>query len=323
MGMRKKVLISVGGTGGHVFPAIALAEQLKRKYSDLEILFVGGKLASNRFFNKYPFNYKEILCGSFARKNPFHILKNGYKILRGVWQSRRIIKKYQPDLVIGFGSYHTFPAMVAAKLTNTQIVLYEANSIPGKVNKLMAPYVAITGIHFSDTASLLEGSSVEVGLPLREPYRLGAATKDEAHAYFGLSPDRLTILVFGGSQGAKAINHFFSEAAIHYLSQNKVPFQVLHLTGERDPAFSEDLSKKYDEAGINACVKEFEHQMHLAWTAADIVISRAGASTIAEQIEFEVPGILIPYPYAAEDHQEKNADYLVAKIGGGVEIHRK
>src|ERR1700722_8709483 len=128
--MKKRVMIVVGGTGGHVYPSISLARQLHRAEPGINVMFVGGDLKNNRFFDHHAFLHKSVECGPVNSKNPFKFLKNLKKILTGIWQSRSIIKTFKPDLIIGFGSYHTFPTLLAAKFSKVPIILHEANSIP-------------------------------------------------------------------------------------------------------------------------------------------------------------------------------------------------
>lgn len=308
-----KVVITVGGTGGHVFPAIALAEQLKRDHG-AELLFVGGALETNRYFDRESFPYKSVACGSFVSKNPITLARSLGRVFKGMWQSRSIIKTFNPDFVVGFGSYYTFPTLLAAKMTSVPFVLHEANSIPGKVNRLLARYAAAVGVHFPVTATLLRRDAVEVGMPLRSGYRKDAVSREHSREYYHLDHNTTTLLIFGGSQGARAINLLCAQTLTGSLAG--VPLQVIHITG--DAALTEELTHKYESKGIKASVKTFEKRMDLAWRAADLMIARAGAGTISEAMEYEVPGILIPYPHAADNHQETNADFLTDTVGGAV-----
>lgn len=311
--MRKKILISVGGTGGHIYPAMGLAQQLLKADPDLGLLFVGGHLADNRYLNKQAFSHKSISCGSFTSKNPFSLLSSMGRIAKGVRESCHVIEDFKPNLIVGFGSYHTFPTMVAAKLCRVPILLHASDSIPGKVIRLFSGSAVATGIQFPDTARWLRGNAVEVGMPLREGFRLGACSQAEARNYFQINESKSTLLVFGGSQGAAAINNLISESIVGELGHLKDVLQVIHVTGNAES--SAKLRLLYQRAGIMACVKDFETRMDQAWQAATFVISRAGAASIAEQFEFEVPGILIPYPHAADNHQEKNAIFMADKVG--------
>lgn len=310
---QKHIVMAVGGTGGHIYPAVALADQLKNENYELEILFLGGKLSTNPYFNRSGYNWKEISCSPINFKNPLRLISQFYKLLQGVFESRKILN--DADLVIGFGSYYALPALLAAKWRKVPIFLHEQNSIPGRVNRLLSSFAVITGTHFPNTPSLLSGHCVEVGMPLRTGYKKGSLTQTEARKYFNLHENLPTLLVFGGSQGAQAMNEKVMEA-LKRLNSNSL--QIIHLIGAKNDVHY--FERRYQELGIICCVKEFENRMDIAWQAADAIISRSGAGTIAEQIEFEVPGILIPYPYAMDNHQEKNADFMVKTIGGAVKI---
>ena len=234
------------------------------------------------------------------------------RLFKGMGQSIRILKSYQPDVVVGFGSYYTVPTLLAAAWLKRPIILHEANSIPGKANKWLSPLAACIGLHFPSTAAYFKNKTVEVGLPLRDGYQLEAVSKDSALAYYGLSSTRRTLLICGGSQGAHAINLLIQGCLPIF---QRLSLQVIHLTGNAEMAAT--LTALYASCGIQACVKSFEAQMQMAWRAADAFIGRSGASTIAEAMEFEVPGILIPYPFSSEQHQEKNADFFVDSVKAG------
>lgn len=316
--MGKKYLITVGGTGGHIFPALALAHELKESDPSNEVVFMGGSLSANRFFDKESFPYETVASGTISLKKPFQSLLGCGKILKGIWQSRSFLKKHKPHVVIGFGSYYTLPTLLAAKLSGIPFVLHESNSIPGKVNRLMSPYALTTGIQFPQTGTLLKGNTHHVETPLRKGFCKGKIPQTEARQYYGLDSHKTTLLVFGGSQGAKALNYFLMEAFSTKLKNCDV--QLVHLTGSSE--LTREIIACYAKHGIKACVKDFETRMDMAWSSADIVISRSGAGTIAEQLEYEVPGILIPYPQATENHQEINADFMV-KLGGAIKYIEK
>lgn len=304
----KKLLITVGGTGGHIFPAISVAKNIK----NVDILFAGGKLSKNHYFDQNAFPFIDIASAPLSSKNPFTLLRDAGLICYGIWQSRKIIKQFKPDLILGFGSFYTLPMLLAAKWTNTPFILHEANSIPGKVNRLMGPYAKITGVQFPKAAELMKGKTKQIALPLRSGFQKADKEKKKAYAYYGLDPSKMTILIFGGSQGALAINTLIAEG----LPALKRDVQFIHLTGKSE------VKLDYAKYGLNAVIKSFEDNMALPWQIADLIISRAGANTIAEQMEFEVPGILIPYPYATDQHQEINADFMV-EIGGAEKYRQK
>jgi UDP-N-acetylglucosamine--N-acetylmuramyl-(pentapeptide) pyrophosphoryl-undecaprenol N-acetylglucosamine transferase len=310
----KKILITAGGTGGHIYPALALARQFEHDPA-ISVLFVGGNLETNPYFDRARYPYKSISCGPIVLKNPLKILKNMTALLKGFFQARQAIQEFKPDLVIGFGSYHTAPVLLAAKMQGVPFLLHEANAIPGKVVRFFAKHAKAVGVHFTEAKKHLIGKVLEVRLPLREGYQKDFVSKIEARKYFNLEPEKTTLLVFGGSQGAKAINHLFSEAILKHFKSSFKEIQILHFTGDLEEA--EKLQKSYQDHAVTACVKKFESRMDYALQAADLMISRAGAGTIAEQTEFEVAGLFIPYPFAADQHQDKNAAFVVDH-GGGV-----
>jgi UDP-N-acetylglucosamine--N-acetylmuramyl-(pentapeptide) pyrophosphoryl-undecaprenol N-acetylglucosamine transferase len=308
LNMKKRILIAAGGTAGHIFPSIVLANELKQSYPDLEILFAGKGLSVNPHFKNFP--YQDISASPLVFKNPIKLIQGMTSLSQGIAESRVVIQKFQPDLVLGFGSYYTLPILLAAKSEHTLTLLHEQNSIPGRVNRLVSRFAALTGIQFPDAAKKLKGKSTLVQMLI---HKRQAATKEEALQYFGLQPGRKTILVTGGSQGAKAINTTFLQAAAHM-----GPIQVIHLTGKQIP----EACTRYASMAIPAAVKTFETRMDLAWQAADFLIARSGAGTVSEMLHYRVPGILIPYPFAMDQHQDGNALY-VEKLGAAVRLTQK
>lgn len=311
----KKIVITAGGTGGHLYPAQALAQQLGKEASPPDVLFVAGGLSNNRHFDKKLFLYEEISCSPLFSLNPIKSFKGLLNLFKGFRESLAILKKNKPDIVIGFGSFYTVHMLLAAKWLKIPIILHEANSVPGRANQWLSSFATVVALHFPSTAAFFKGRTVEVGLPLREGYSLAAISKEEALSYYGFSPERQTLLIFGGSQGARAINQLLP-SCMPFLQ--KLPLQIIHLTG--DLKMAEQLAAIYALHSIPAIVKPFESQMQKAWRAADCFLGRSGASTIAEAIEFEVPGILIPYPYATDNHQEKNADFLIEIVGSACKL---
>lgn len=305
-----KILLAVGGTGGHLFPAQALARDLK----GMEILFAGSGLSKNQYFDKTLFSFKEIESGTFLTSHFKRNVKGFFSFLKGIKQSFQLLKEYQPDLVIGFGSYHMAPLLLAVRLKKVPFMLFAADTIPGKVIRFFSKRALISAIQFEEASNMLKGKTALVRMPFwnRESKVI---SKDEATDYYCLDRDRFTILIFGGSQGAQAINQIVTEISL------KIPFQVLHFVGHEKNR--EQICEAYRKRGIKACVKPFEDQMYYAWRAADVAICRAGASTLAEMLFYEVPAILIPYPYAADDHQKKNASVFETKIGGALSLSEK
>lgn len=288
-----KILITAGGTGGHIFPALALAEVL-RDEKGCDIFFAGGRLSQNPYFEKNLYSYQDVYAGK-GGKNPLEWMKLGLGIVQGI----QLIKKFNPDLVLGFGSYYTVPLLAAARLLGKPFFLHESNSIPGKVNRYFSHYAEMTWVHFPSTIALLKGPAETAKMPLRPLFKKGLISKAQARKELGLKPDFPTILAFGGSQGAEGINHLFASAAC------SLPFQVIHFTG----GSSEKIVENYKKAGLAAYVRPFEKRMDIAWAAADLAVTRSGAASFAEQVEYEVPGIFIPYPHSTDGHQRKNAAY--------------
>lgn len=314
--MPKKILIAVGGSGGHVFPAFSLAQKLKSQSEDLEIVFAGGGLGDNKFIDRRAFRCVDIPCGKVLTRNPWQMLFGAVEMGRGILHSRELLQELNPDLVVGFGSYHSFPLLAAAKLSSRPFVLHAADSIPGKVVRLFSRWALCTGIHFPEASNHLKGLTLRVGIPLREHLSKGAVTKEQAAAYYGLDPLKPIILVFGGSQGARRLNNLLIEALPHLSNRNSCQF--LHFAGREDAVAS--LERGYAAHQITAHVKAFETRMDFAWNAATIALTRSGASTIAELVEFAVPSILVPFPQAADRHQERNASYAVQTIKGAVMV---
>lgn len=312
---KRTVLITTGGTGGHVFPAIALAEELEKDYN-CSIYFAGGKLSQNRFFEGEKWSFQDITCGQLGW-SPFKVIRGVMAILKGMWESYRLIKQLNPDAVVGFGSYHTLPVLLAATLNRSPFFLHEANSIPGRVNRLFAPMAEKIFVHFPQTRKFLGSSAVVGGMPIRNLFRKGQVSREEACKAFQLSPKQPVILVFGGSQGAKRLNDLFSCAAVFHLKESLPNLQILHFTGSHDEC--QKMMECYVSAQIPAYVRPFEKRMDLAWAAADMAVTRAGAASIAEQLAYGIPGILIPYPYATDNHQSSNADFFV-HTGLGIKI---
>jgi UDP-N-acetylglucosamine--N-acetylmuramyl-(pentapeptide) pyrophosphoryl-undecaprenol N-acetylglucosamine transferase len=326
--MLNKILIITGGTGGHIFPAVALAQQIHREIPNSQVLFAGGNLDNNRYFDRNAFAWHAVPCGAFVKKTPLALIKSLSNICSGIRQSLTLIREFRPDVAVGFGSFYSFPPLIAAKLMSVPLILHEANSIPGKVNRLLSKYAAASTVHFPQTLKLLKGNTIEVGMPLREELISSRISKQEAKQHYGLNANIPVILIFGGSQGARIINTIVCDAiksidthlVSHYL-HTQPALQVIHLTGSQDSISR--LQSAYAEFKVPSVVKSFEPDMKKAWLAADMVISRAGAGTIAEQLEFEVPGILIPFAGAADNHQEHNADFMVKNVGGAKKLLEK
>lgn len=311
--MARKVLIATGGTGGHLYPAQSLAKKLNVE-SDIDLLFTGGRLSENSFFEKDHFNYQDISCSSL--KLSFQFFKEIKIILKGISQSLKILNEYNPDIIVAFGSFHTLPILVAALLKRKKIYLHEQNKVMGKANRLFARFAKKLMITFPKTSPNFPMKSILVKMPLKFVQE-DLLSKIEARKRLDLNPDLQTILVCGGSQGARKINTAFLES-LKNLKEHS--FQVIHILGQHENL--QDIEKIYLEEGIRAYVRSFDPQMHILMSASDFMIGRAGASIISEIIELELPSILIPYPYAG-GHQDHNADFMEQVVKGGFKINEK
>jgi len=292
-----KVLIAAGGAGSHLFPAQQLGKMLLQKNS--KVYFAGHKLENSIFFDKQRFSFAEIDA---------HPCKKGLiqPLWRGFWQSWHLLQKFSPDVVVGFGSYHVLPILLAAVVLRKKLILFEANSSLGKINHLFARLAVKVACQFP-----LNLKKKEVLVPLLpwDAEKKERISSREAKKKYGLDPDLKTILIFGGSQGAA----FFNETIPFALSKLKQKVQVIHLTGLTDKG---DVLAAYIDGGIRAVVQVFEKKMSDAYAAADLAICRSGAGTIAELIRFAVPALLIPYPFETNGHQSKNGTFLTHAIGG-------
>lgn len=273
-----KVLIATGGTGGHLFPA----QQLKELLSDCDVHFAGHKLEGSPFFDP-SIPHTEITSAK-SKKQIFGLLK-------GFFQAVRLIRRFKPDVVVGFGSFHSFPILLATAVLLKKMILFEANGSLGKVNRFFVPFAETVALQFP--LQMKKATYVPL-LPWNK--KRVQYTPSEARRLYDLDPNLFTILVFGGSQGAQYINKTFCQAA----ELLKFPFQVIHLTGKEDPEI------KYK---VPAVVKPFEKEMAKAYAAADMAVCRCGAGTTAELIRYQRPALLIPYPYAY-NHQRKNGEFL-------------
>jgi UDP-N-acetylglucosamine--N-acetylmuramyl-(pentapeptide) pyrophosphoryl-undecaprenol N-acetylglucosamine transferase len=299
------VLIAGTGTGGHVFPAVAVAEALKRQEKDIRIVFVhSGK---KRFDDSAFGGLGEVawvpgtgMPRGFSLKFATFLFQTARSLIR----SLRITGRYSPDAVIGFGNFGSYGPLRAAAFRKIPVFLHEANRIPGKANRLLGKFAKCVGVNFSDAGKWFPVCRVEaVGMPVRRDF-IEPRNRALAIEHFGLDAGKTVLLITGGSQGAKHIN----EVVINMLPRLKeAGIQVIHLTG-RDGY--ESAHAAHIASGIRSCTKPFESKMKLAFDAADVVVSRAGASSLAEIAALRKPAILVPYPYATDNHQYHNAKLL-------------
>lgn len=308
----KKVLISGGGTGGHIFPAISIANEIKRRNPDTEILFVG---AENRMeMEKVPAaGYKIIglpVCG-FDRKHLFKNVKVLFKLFKSMRMARKILKDFSPCMAVGVGGYASGPMLKAAQKMHIPTLIQEQNSYAGVTNKLLAAKADAICVAYDGMERFFpQEKIVKTGNPVRRNLIECALSRDEAVTRLGLDPAKKTILVVGGSLGAKTINEGI-KAGLGLLGEKSDNLQVIWQTGKY---YDADTREALERSKVkNVLRMPFIADMDVAYRAADLVVGRAGASSISELQLLGKPSILVPSPNVAEDHQTKNAMALVDK----------
>ena len=301
---RLKILIAAGGTGGHVFPAIAIADEIRKQRSTTEFLFVGtkGKIES-RVVPERGYALKTIWISGFHRSARIENLLFPVKVIVSLVQSFFLIKQFHPDIVIGTGGYVCGPVLYVASLLGMPVVIHESNSFPGITTRLLSARATKVFTAFDATAKWLKRkNNIELtGTPTRDV--LGTVSHEEGITFFNLDPSKKTVLVFGGSLGAASINEAM-KLLVHELVDANI--QWIWQTGKTDEVMVREFQN------IKNCwINTFIDRMEYAYAAADVVVCRAGASTLAELTRLGKALILIPYPYAAADHQTFNAQTLV------------
>ena len=310
MNSRKtKIIISGGGTGGHIFPAIAIADCLKKRFPQAEILFIGAK---NRMeMDRVPkagYPIEGLWISGFKRELSIDNLSFPFKLLSSMINARRIIKRFKPDVVIGVGGFASGPTMKTASSLNIPIVIQEQNSFPGVTNKLVAKKAEKICVAYNDMDRWFPKEKIVLtGNPLRNNIKPLDDQKEECLKFFDLNPDKKTILLVGGSQGALGINRGIS-AMLDAFKDND--YQMIWQTGTH---YYDKAVEEVKNNGLQDRIKctVFIDRMDMAYAAADVVISRAGAMSISELSLLRKAVVFVPLPTAAEDHQTKNAMSLV------------
>lgn len=297
-----RVLIAGGGTGGHVYPGLAIAEEFRERNRDTEILFVGTKKGMEaRFVPAEGFSIKFIPVEGFVGRSFLDRVLALAKLLIALFKSIMILKEFKADIAIGVGGYASFPVMIVAKLLRVKSVIQEQNILPGIANRLLGRWVDMICVAFEETVPYFPAKKVVVtGNPLRKKLLVSPN---------GRKDEKFTIFVIGGSQGAHQLNQVMIEA-LDYLEDLKNSLRIIHQTGEKD--YSE-VVEVYSYKGFDAEIYPFISEMERFYPRAHLVICRAGALTISELMVFKKASILIPFPYAAHRHQEFNALKLVKR----------
>lgn len=306
--MNRRIIIAGGGTGGHIFPAIAIANALKKRDQQTEILFVGanGKME----MEKVPQAGYKIVGLDIAGFNRSSLIKNiglPFKIIKSYFQARKIMSEFKPDLVVGVGGYASFPMLQLAQQRNIPTVIQEQNSFAGKTNMILGKKAKRICVAYEGMEKFFPKEKIVItGNPVRAAISQSTITKSEGLRFFGLDEDKKTLLVVGGSLGAKSINEAIDAKLDELLSAG---LQLIWQTGK--PYAARAKQRVQGKTGVWA--NDFIAQMENAYAAADIVISRAGAIAIAEMCVMKKPVVFVPFPFAAEDHQTVNAMSLVNK----------
>ena len=314
--MPMRIAIAGGGTGGHLFPALAVAEVLQER-GDEVIVFISEKesdaLATQ---DRSEFRYQKLPGIGMPKLFSPAIFSFMRRFNQSLSPCRELYEKFRPDAVLGMGGFTSTAPILAGKLRKIPTFLHESNAIPGKANRLNARMVDTVFLGFEECARYFPKSDCEVtGTPIRKTLAQ-RVPRESAMAAFGLKPNLKTLLVMGGSQGAHGIN----EAVIKALTQlNELPIQVIHLAGPQEEHL---VVANYRREGVPAYVAGFCHQMENAYGAADFAITRSGAASVSELSHFGIPSLLIPFPEAADNHQALNAEIFV-KAGAAAVLNQR
>jgi UDP-N-acetylglucosamine--N-acetylmuramyl-(pentapeptide) pyrophosphoryl-undecaprenol N-acetylglucosamine transferase len=297
-------VIACGGTGGHLFPGVAVAEALRDRGHDV-MLFVSEKeIDQLALAGHEQFRYEKLPSIGLPSLYSPAILGFLRRFQQSFAQCRAIYRKFHPHVVLGMGGFISTAPILAGRLRGISTFIHESNAIPGKANRLTARFVRAVLLGFKECAPFFPKVRTEVtGTPIRTD--LKRLDRQLARQRLGLREDLNTALVMGGSQGASGINQAMIKSVG---SLRQIPLQIIHLSGKRDEQLVAD---NYRRENIHAYVSAFHHHMEELYSAADFVIARSGAASLSEFAAFALPGILIPFPYAADDHQTRNAEIFV------------
>ena len=292
-----RIIIAGGGTGGHVIPALAIAQQLKNQFA-AEVLFIGtARGIETRLVPQAGFPLELIQVGALKNVSLMTRVKTMFDLPRAIGASSRILSSFDPEVVIGVGGYASGPAMVAAIRRRLPTLAFEPNVVPGFANRIIARWVSAAAVHFEETCKYFPHCRV-TGVPVRA-------------AFFSISPKAggvPTLLVFGGSQGARAINQAMTTPESLAGLREKIPgLYIIHQTGQRD---YDQVLAAYQQSGISVEVHKFIDDMPSTFARADLIVCRSGASTVGEITAAGKPAIFVPFPAAADDHQNFNARAL-------------
>ena len=304
-----RVVIAGGGTGGHLYPGVALAREIKRRDPHAAIVFVGTSTGVEaRVVPREGFALELIRVAGLKGKSRIERARGMALLPLATFDAWRVISRHRPQVVVGVGGFASGPVLLLAALRGYPTMLLEQNALPGLTNRLLARVVRAAAVTFEEALRFFPGTGFVTGNPVRPEFFQANKEADERH---GSPPGAARVLIFGGSQGAHAINVAMVEAAAR-LAASGARLAITHQTGERD---LEMVRKAYNSCGVEARVEAFVYDMDREMKAADLVICRSGATTLSELAAAGRPAILVPLPTATDDHQRKNAE-VVARVGG-------
>ena len=310
MSKKLKVLMSGGGTGGHIFPAVAIAQEIQKRFPDAEFLFMGanGKMEMEKV-PQAGFKIEGLNIAGFDRGNLLANINLPFKVISSLLKARKIIKEFQPDFAVGTGGFASGPALFIAARMGVPTFIQEQNSLPGKTNIFNAKKAKTVFTAYPNMEKFFHGTkTLFLGNPIRKNIITDIIDSDLAKEKLGLEKGKLTILSVGGSLGSRTLNNGWKENLKNVLEKN---YQLIWQTGKLD--YKSILEETKDINSRNLQVVEFIKNMEMAYSAADVIVSRAGAIAISELAIAKKPVLLVPFPFAAEDHQTKNAQTLVEK----------
>jgi UDP-N-acetylglucosamine--N-acetylmuramyl-(pentapeptide) pyrophosphoryl-undecaprenol N-acetylglucosamine transferase len=304
-------VIAAGGTGGHLFPGMAVGEVLRARGHAVMLIVSEKEIDAVATEGRTDFQVEKVPGVGWQGRTPLALARFALKFWAGWRQCRALFARFAPAAVLGMGGFTSFAPILAGRRRGVPTYVHDSNAIPGKANKLNARYCTAVLLGFAQCAQHFPKSRcIVTGTPIRRSLaqRIDRAA---ALAEFGLSPARQTLLVMGGSQGARGLNAALVQALPALQAR---PVQIIHLTGKEDEA---RMREAYAQAGVPAFVAAFFHRMECAYSAADFAIARSGAASLTELSHFALPAVLVPYPHAAEDHQTRNAQ-IFAEAGAAV-----
>jgi len=301
-----RVIIAGGGTGGHLFPGVAVAEEFLKRAPSTKVVFIGTEHGLEaRVIPREGYPIEFLSAQGLVGKDFLRKIVAAYLFLVSICQSLRIISSVRPDVIIGVGGYASVGMVVAARLRGIKTMIMEQNSVPGFANRFLGSFADAVAVTYQESISFFpRGKTFLTGNPVRKKILFKEAA--DPHVAFGLEKDKFSVLIFGGSLGARTLNNAMTEA-LHYLLDLRQNIQFLHQTGEKD---LKNVLESYKKLGFHGTVFPFIYQMSDAYSVADLIICRAGATTLSEITAIGKAAILVPYPHAASNHQELNARKL-------------